>query len=442
MAIGIIAEYNPFHNGHKKQLAMLREKSADPIVATMSGSITQRGELAILDKWQRAKCAVANGVSLVLELPFHYACASAPAFAAGGVGLLASLGIVDKLAFGTEYPDIDLLQSIAHFPTHEHWNELMALVNTGISFGEAESRFLGKALHLSPDLLREPNTILAIEYLRALHLHPNKNIEPLPLPRIGTGHNATHTKDNFASGTQLRRLILAKLGTTSFNAKNVSETLSDAVHELNTEQAADSMTELASFVPPATFEAIQAATSYPAADLLLPLLKWQLLRTDVDELKDIYGMREGLEYKFKESTNAESYIEFVQNIATRRYPATRIQRTIMYILQRITHEYMDGFDLPYERPLYLRVLAFDERGRELLRKIKAHTDIPIITKVSDNLNRRDLQHTHHLTPLQRMLLLDVNATNLRELCAVSIAGTPTYHPRMNLDLTTSPYYHK
>ena len=413
MATGIIAEYNPFHNGHKYQIGCIKKQHDCGIIACISGSITQRGEFALLDKWQRAGAAVKNGANLVIELPAAFACRSAQDFATGGVRLLDSLGIVDKLAFGTAYPEIEKLQLAADFQPENCREALQQKLKGGISYGAALSQLIAENTGLPAAMLTEPNTILATEYLRAL-----KNtcgMEPLPLPRIGAGHNDTTVKGEFASGTAIRQLAMQ-----------------------------GQLRQLMQLVPKATLSAIENTTMYPDSKKQLPLMIWKLLSLAAEEIAAIYGVGEGMEYKLKEAASqpacAISYSALVQAIATRRYPATRIQRTLMHLLLGSTKDKIA--EMTATGPLYIRVLAFDGRGRQLLKAIRQKSKLPLIIKTAEHLNRRDMQHPDSLSPLQQMLYLDIAAANLRELCLAPLPSNPQGEQqiRLNADFTTSPVY--
>lgn len=413
MATGIIAEYNPFHNGHKYQIGCIKKQHDCGIIACLSGSITQRGEFALLDKWQRAGAAVKNGANLVIELPAAFACRSAQDFATGGVRLLDSLGIVDTLAFGTAYPEIEKLQLAADFQPEAHREALQQKLKGGLSYGAALSQLIGENTGLNAEMLTEPNTILAIEYLRALK--NNGGIRPLPLPRTGAGHNDTTVTGEFASGTAIRRL--ARQG---------------------------QFRQLMQLVPEATMSAIKNTTMYPDSKKQLPLMIWKLLSLAAEEIAAIYGVGEGMEYRLKEAASkpdcASSYSALIQELATRRYPATRIQRTLMHLLLGSTKDKIA--EMTASGPLYIRVLAFDDMGRQLLKDIQQKTSLPIITKVTEYLNRRDMQHPDRLSPLQRMLYMDIAAANLRELCLAPLPSNPQGEQqiRLNADFTTSPVY--
>ena len=165
--VGIIAEYNPFHCGHSFQMeAVRRQHPAAYVVAVMSGSFTQRGAPCILDKWTRARHAIAGGVDLVLELPFVYACRSAQDFARGGISLLSRLGIVTHLAFGTEAEGTELLSELAaRIDTTPVQMQLREFLGQGCSYAGALTRALVDNAVISVDLLRAPNNILAFEFL-------------------------------------------------------------------------------------------------------------------------------------------------------------------------------------------------------------------------------------------------------------------------------------
>lgn len=402
---GIIAEYNPFHNGHKYQLKTIREQfnNAEIIVA-MSGSITQRGETAILDKWSRAKIAVANGADLVIELPAVYAIRSAQDFARGGVRLFNSLNIVDNLAFGTEYPEDKRLQSAGVFlETSEAQNIIHEKIKKGLSYAGAVTEILQEKFSFSEKILREPNTILGLEYIRSI-IHTNSAIKPLPLLRKGAGHRQENISDNIASGTAIRQEAKKSIP----DYKKISETVPQEILYLLEKNFADS------------------------DKLFLPLL-YKLNDINICSLKNIYGISEGIENRLLASLkNPHSFGDIINAMTTRRYTIARSQRAIMYLLLGITCDEMIFFDnMP---PQYIRILAFNNTGRNLLKKIKEASPLPLISKTSDYLNSQDILNNNIHTDLQQMLSIDVKATNLQGLCFKS--------PQTNLDFTTSPVYIK
>lgn len=466
MATGIIAEYNPFHNGHKYMLQQVNDLTHnEPIVVCISGSITQRGEMAILDKWQRAQAAVQNGANLVVELPTVFACRSGEAFGQGGVRLLAATGIVDKLAFGTEYPDVDRLRRAAELRPEDYPQELEGLLKAGHSYGSALSRLIAEKLSLPENMLREPNTILALEYLRAinkLQREQNISLTPLPIRRQGAGHNASTLEVETASSpvkspTQSKHIIpenahnMPDSACSSYLRAGMKFASGTAIRQaaidwhrgllLHSQQAScqkeatsvcTSFDTVQQFVPRATWDALAEANSFPDMESLFPLLRWQLLTASPAELRTIQGMGEGLEHKLIQSQGCGSYGKLVQQLATRRYPATRIQRLLIHLLLELSKEQAQEADS--SGPLYLRVLAFNDVGRRLLKGIKEHSPLPIITKTADYLNRRQLENKENFSPLQQMLYLDILTTNLR---AMTLEGGALYQ-----DLLQSPIYVK
>lgn len=411
MATGIIAEYNPFHNGHKYMLSQIRERFPhEPIVACLSGSITQRGEMALLDKWTRAKIAVLAGVNLVIELPAVFACRSAQAFGQGGVKLLSATGIVDRLAFGTEYPDLAQLSQAAGFEPDKYRSELQQLLQKGLSYGNAVTSLMTQKLDLPTDMLHEPNTILGLEYLRCLKELKSKGLpapNPLPITRRGASHGDAIPQGSFASGTAIRQLL---------STHEAKESLKKAILPL---------------MPAAGCQAILNCQSYPKTSKIYQLLRYKLLDAAPRELQQIAGMNEGLEQSMLHSLHIRNYEEFVRHLANRRYPSTRIQRLIVHTLLSMHKETVDTMDKT--GPLYLRVLAMDCIGRELLRQIKNRGKLPLLNKVPTLLNRRDLLHPEAFDMPQKMLAIDIAATNLRSL-ALNNTGC------LYDDYMQSPYY--
>lgn len=379
MAVGIIAEYNPFHAGHAYQIAAIKKICAAEVVAVMSGSFTQRGLPTILDKWTRAELAVSSGCDLVLELPFVSAVRSAQDFARGGIRLLERLGVVDKLAFGAEVADVERLKlAAAAFEEKFFTEELRRLMSVGTSYAAAVTKILAQVTRLDEKFLRQPNTILAIEYLRGLP----KKISPLLIERVGAAYDDSTLREKFSSASAIRAALYEKTPSWEKIAAQVSEETLTALRE---EKLAGLVDEEFLFRP----------------------LMTKLLTSRVDELKKIFGMTEGLEYRLLNAT-AKNYSELVKNLTARRYTSSRIRRLLLHVLMNITAEEISELDAA----TCVRVLAFNERGRTLLKKIPA----PVVTKVTKHLNRRDLNEGRRtLEPYQKILLRDISATNLRGL---------------------------
>lgn len=207
---GIIAEYNPFHNGHRLQVDILRKQGYTHIVAVMSGHFVQRGEGAILSKWVRAHAALLNGVDLVLELPVGYCIAGAETFAKGGVSILHQMGCVDTLCFGCETDDLQMLSTVAQVLDTPVWQQHLAKhLKAGMPFAQARQEAVRASLgDREAALLSYPNAILGVEYLKWLH-RLNSPIVPLALKRQHVGHDSDQTFLNIASASLVRQKMAA-----------------------------------------------------------------------------------------------------------------------------------------------------------------------------------------------------------------------------------------
>ena len=378
MAVGIIAEYNPFHAGHAYQIAEIKKFCGAEIVAVMSGSFTQRGSPAILDKWTRARLAVMGGVDLVLELPFVHAVRSAQDFARGAINLLNSLGVVDTLAFGAELTDLDALKLAANsFDEKFFPHELRRLMSSGISYAAAATKILARVTGLDENILRQPNTILAVEYLRALP----ENISPLLIARVGAPYDELTLRENFSSASAIRAALY---------------------------QSPPPWEKIAAQISADTLQALQAEKSFPDENFLFRPLIAKLLTSRADELRNIFGMTEGLEFRLLNAADAKNFPDLINRLVARRYTAARIRRLLLHFLLNITTDDIAALD----RAARPRVLAFNDRGRALLKKFSA----PTVTKLTAHLNRRDLSERRRpLEPYQKILFFDVLASDLRAL---------------------------
>ncbi len=410
--VGIIAEYNPFHNGHKLQLQEIRRRFPGAgIVAIMSGSFTQRGTAAVLDKWKRAEAAVRHGVSLVIELPAVFATLSAQYFASGGVRLLERLGVIDILAFGSECTNLEKLQALVRqTELTAEGGGLQKHLQSGGSYASALTDAAA-----TDSLLRQPNVILALEYLRALS-RISSSMMAVPLPRIGAEHNETNLPvekgKNIASASAIRSAI-AKSNTGDDNAF---------------ESALD-------FVPPVVKTMLMDAKKHKFADsslLLRPILS-HLLTDDLKTLRSAAGVSEGLEHRLRNAAlRAETYDALIESVQSKRYPRTRIRRLLLHLLLSLTKEKALLFD--EQGPLYARILALDEKGRQILRNAKHQMQIPLIAKVPQFLPIRTLE-SENLSPAQEMLSFDLRATTL-----ASLTSCPVGSPPANADFLNSPFY--
>lgn len=409
-AFGVIAEYNPFHNGHLYLLRQARRESGlDACVCVMSGHFTQRGEITALDKWSRAAAAAACGADLVLELPAVFAVRSAQPFATGAVRLLASLGVVEALAFGAETADAALLGSVAAaLDADETACRLRQQLRAGLSYAAALTEAVRAAVPVSAETLAAPNNILGIEYLRALKKYAS-GIHPLPIRRTGAAHHDAALAGPIASATAIRRAL---------------------------QSAAPDRAALAAALPPPSFEALApllAAPEMRCDQRRLDRTLLALLRTaDAAALANNPEISEGLERKFLAAALASATVEeLLFKVKSRRYPLTRLRRILVHLLLGTTRGQLQAFDR--SGPLYARVLAFNDRGRALLRTIKKTSALPPLLRAAELLDTGSRSGARALSPAARMLAADTYATDLRALCFDPVQPGA-------LDFTTSPTY--
>lgn len=368
--LGLIVEYNPFHNGHKYHLEKSKEiTNATHTVAIMSGSFLQRGEPALFDKYTRAEMAVKNGVDLVIELPTLYACQSAEIFSHGAVATLNSLNCVNSLCFGSEEGNIDILQTISEILVKEPSDFKTTLKNfldEGIVFPVARSKALyeyiknNHLLELGEDelqqVLNSSNNILGIEYIKSL-IKLNSSIKPYTITRIASKYNSTDIESNICSATAIRNSL--KDNTDLKLIENVVplHTFNEINHKINT-----------NFNPVFDY-------------MFYDLLSSTIIR-DVDNLTKYFEVNEGIENKIYSNVfTSKNLEELINSTKSKRYTMTKIKRTLNNILLGINRDdVIKVKDL--DRVPYIRILAFNNKGREIIKKIKTSSDIEIITKFS------------------------------------------------------------
>ena len=412
--IGVIAEYNPFHYGHAWQLRELRRRfpSTDGVIVVMSGSITQRGTPAVLDKWTRAGHAVDGGADLVLELPFVFACRSAQDFARGGVSLLMQPGVVSHLAFGTAAADIAPLERAAReIDTEKIQHRIAHGLSMGLSYAAALSSALAEQLGIEERILRTPNNILGMEYLRALHAK-DADITPLALPRKTAAHGETRLRSGITSASSIRTVL---------------------------ERDVPSWEHIAACVLPNVLGDLRRTHPHalPSHGELLRLLRYEILTMTDTELHSIYGISEGIENRLVRALRmAETYEELLTHASSKRYPKSRIGRLAIHLLLRLQKAQAEDFD--HAGCLYIRLLAFNGRGRMLLRRIKKFSPLPIITRTAEVLSSdARARSPAKLSLLQQMLSFDTRATELRTLTLPQPHGGTC-----GTDFLTSPIYHE
>lgn len=405
--VGIIAEYNPFHNGHLYHLQKSKEiTNCDTVVAVMSGNFIQRGLPALFDKWTRTAMAIQNGVDLVIELPTFYSISSAEYFANGSISLLDSLGIIDYLSFGSKCNDIHILKRIAnvlYLEPEEYKKNLQTELKRGISFPIARSnalkRFLKKEYDekLLANILLEPNNILGIEYLKAIHYN-NSLLNPVVVERTGSDYNSTQVNGNICSATAIREM---------FKRNHLSE----LGNVLPNESYQIIQNEITNGKDPITLEHFENEILY------------ELRKLPIEDIANIADVSEGLENIIKKSCNECFDIEhLIDLIKSKRYTKTRIQRIILHILLHITKNDIENYK---HNPQYIRILGFSKKGEKLLSKIASTSKLPIVTSTSKFL--KSANETQ-----RKMLEKDILATNIYTL-GYSI---PSFR-KNNLDYTAN-----
>ncbi|SEJ07669.1 Predicted nucleotidyltransferase [Propionispira arboris] len=409
-SIGIIAEYNPFHNGHLHQITEAKKKSKlDYTICIMSGNFTQRGEPALFSKWTRAAMAVNSGVDLVIELPCVFTVRSAQDFARGGIRLLNSLNI-RYISFGSEHADLSLLEKVSSASLDPAiTEELHTNLKSGQSYAAALSTAISKTHSIPAAILSQPNTILAVEYLNAIKIFKTKQ-KILPIERAAAPYHSGIISGDLASAGAIRK----ELYSSSPNFSLIKQS-----------------------VPLETYQTIetfcQNSAALPSMDLLSTSILALLRKIKQPELKNITGISEGLEYKIaKAALQSRDLTELLALTKSKRYPMSRLHRLVLHCLLGTTKQSIAAFD--QSGPLYARVLAFNMKGREILHELKRTASIPIITKTTNFLDSTKRSHSQ-LSLLESMLAIDTYATDLYALCfsPAQIGG---------LDFLTSPMYIK
>ena len=384
--LGIICEYNPFHNGHLYHLEQSKKATgSNYVVAIMSGNFTQRGNTTIIDKWSRTEAALKCGIDLVIELPVLYATSSAENFADGAIHILDSLKVVDYLGFGSETSDINALSDIAdilHKEPKIYKNILSDELKKGNSFPKARENALISYLDNNSkysNILSSPNNILGIEYIKALKKYKS-NIRPVSITRFEVGYNDLNYSGNIASATAIRNII-----------KNGNF---DIARRL---------------LPPPSYEIlmdnIKQGHIIPDLSVFERQIIYNLRKMSTEEIAELPDVTEGLEFSIKKVANSCNTIhEFLTLIKSKRYTSTRLQRILLYSLLSITKK-----DMALSKKInpYIRVLGLNNRGKFIISEIaKANPKLEIITSVkrfNDRVTNKNLK---------LMLDKDIFATNV------------------------------
>lgn len=373
--VGLVTEYNPFHNGHLYHMNESKKIcDADYTIAVMSGNFIQRGGPAFLDKWHRTKMALNNGIDIVIELPTLYSSSSAEFFSYGAVKLLNSTGIVSSISFGSENGDINLLQQIATTLSDEP-NEYKSLLknklNIGLGFADARSKALINYYSkfdnckFNPNdiiaALSSPNNILGIEYLKALN-RLNSSIKPYTLARTQSSYHDQTIIKTVSSASAIRNYIETKKEINLIN------------HTM----------------PYESYEILKSAIEQGFAPLTLndfsQILNYILATSNKKHLKTINGISEGLENRILNCYNNKSITVLLSKLSTKRYTNTRLNRALLNIILNITTEKFYKFH-NYGGPQYIKILGFKKESSHLLKHLKNNCDLPLISNVKDSLKQ-------------------------------------------------------
>ena len=378
--VGLITEYNPFHNGHLYHIKTAKKLTdADYVVVVMSGNFLQRGTPAIIDKYSRTRMALASGADLVIELPCAYSTSSAEFFASGSVALLSQMGCIDYLCFGSECGDTEILKKIAFILADEPltFKELLKkYLKEGLSFPIGRKKALLDYMadttmtkeELEP-ILSEPNNILAIEYIKAL-IKQNSKIIPLAIKRVVSGYHDSLIKDKICSATAIRTAFQTS-GLNSFREQ----------------------------VPSYDFDILSEAYNrtfpiYPTD--FSSLLKYRLLLQNSKPFQAYWDVSESLANTITRMLSQfKNYEDFANLLKSKQYTFTRINRSLIHILLNLEADTIHQF-IEHNYALYIRILGFRKSSTPLLTAIKANSGIPIISKLADAKN--------HLTQLGLLML--------------------------------------
>ena len=387
-AAGIVVEYNPFHNGHLHHARSAKESSgADILIAVMSGQFLQRGEPAFADKWKRTEMALANGVDLVIELPYVYATAQASDFARGAITLLDAIGS-ESFCFGSEQGEIDPFLKSRELLNKQnlfYQQEIHKAVQSGISYPKALNAAYQAVTGGQEGFadLTKPNNILGFHYIEAAE-RISSSMRPLTIQRVGADYHDPITEGlSIASATGIRKAFFE----------------------------GGSLEELSRYLPSYSLEALQSFakeySQFGSWEAFYPLLRYTILRERPENLSRFAEVTEGIENLIYEAARKEQDFEhFIARVKSKRFTRTRIQRMLTHIYTGFTWEQLRSF----EQPSYLRLLGMTQRGRQYLHTQKKNIRLPIISRaadLADGMGKLDIHASN-------LYLLGLGAGNLKK----------------------------
>lgn len=402
----VIAEYNPFHNGHLYQLDSIRQTlDTDLVIVVMSGNFTQRGIPAIVDKYERCQMALENGADLVFELPVYFALGSAEYFAQGAVSLIDKLGVVDFLHFGSESGDISPLYELTRIMLAHESDAYKAALNKYLKLGHSFPAARDNALSelFSDDqnirqLVSAPNNILGIEYIKAL-IQRNSAIKPVTLARKGESYTSDSLNtDRFASANAIREALLQPSGPAADSpVTQYTDLAQNAFHSIPLCAIKHMPVSVCAILHQKQFLCVDDFSELLLYKMLQDkMLQEKTLRSgmSVDKMpKDAfvkyYDIGAQLSHTlYNNLPRYTTFEDFVLLCKTKNLTYTRLCRGLMHILLDLTQENADALK-QYDYAQYARLLGFTGRGRQLLKTIKANASIPIITKLPNALRQLD-----------------------------------------------------
>lgn len=400
-AVGLVTEYNPFHNGHLYHLNKAMELTgADISVAVMSGDFVQRGEPAVLDKYTRTSMALNSGVNLVVELPVNYAVSSAESFAAGALKVLDYIK-ADSIAFGSESGDIERLSKLAHILCDNEdtlYKEISKYTANGISYAAARQKVVEKLTDKdTAAMLTSSNNILAVEYLKAI-IKNNYAIKPYTVQRQGDSYNDTDIRSEYASATALRENLKAD-NISKYIPVKAGLILSSNTNYIYPDDITEALfTRLLDILFASNYDKnvfIENVMQYPDVS---KEIAGRLYKSAMDMITRTVPQWAG-----SKDNGTFSFGSLCEHIKTKEVPLSRIKRALVRITLGLDKKRMEK----YANEPYIRVLGFDKKGQEYLSYIRKTVEVPLITKTAD---------------YKEMLLDDIHAANIYNMIVAGKYG--------------------
>ncbi len=360
MALGLIVEYNPFHYGHLYHLNKSKKTTQNKdVIVVMSGNFVQRGLPAIFDKYTRTKMALLNGADIVIELPTLYSTSSAEFFAKESINILNQTGIVNAVSFGSECGSIQDMKKVSSFllseknnKNTEYANILNKYLKEGLSYPDARNKACSHFIS-NDNILKSPNNILGIEYLKALE-HFSSKIEPYTITRIKSDYNSEEIEGVITSATSIRNELFNN------NYNNILQS-----------------------VPTTSLDLIKSSSKISNYDNLSDIFHYILKTKNIDEIKNILDITEGLENRIiSQADNNYLLSDIIKNVKTKRYTLTKIQRAILHILLNIDKDYFDYYN-NLNGVQYIRVLGFKKDKSHILKDLSEKSTLPVILNLKN-----------------------------------------------------------